>query len=223
MNGKAKFNEDADKALSISQIKVTFYSSKLCQGCFHSQCVFKYRAWNLIIINSPAAKSEPKYLFILILTKHRISIVLKRFLIRSVSNWSKDSSKLKFRMISSDEMDSNDLWAQRNDSTSSLFWKSDYKTTAKKLFVISFTFLSNLQVPQFQSLDSAVVNQTFWTRTSGPSKAPEVRSYDRQLATLVMVKYSLKNMKIISLWKSYKCWVSFSQSENFHFAWIEVQ
>ena len=71
-------------------------------------------------------------------------------------------------MISSDDMDSNDLWAQRNDSTSSLFWKSDYKTTARKLFVISFTFLSNLQVPQFENIESANVNQgvldqNFWS------------------------------------------------------------
>ena len=125
------------QSIIISVRSVTFYG----QGCFHSQCVFKYRAWNLIIINSPAAKSEPKYLFILYLTKHRISIILYKFLIRSVSNWSKDSSKLKFRMISSDDMDSNDLWAQRNDSTSSLFWKSDYKTTAKKVIRHFFCLL----------------------------------------------------------------------------------
>ena len=119
-------------------------------------------------------------------------------------------------MISSDDMDSNDLWAQRNDSTSSLFWKSDYKTTAKKLFVISFTFLSNLQVPQFQSLDSAVVNQAFWTRTSGPSKAPEVRSYDRQLITLLMIKYSLK------IWRLFHCEKVINAEFHFHRAKIFI-
>ena len=92
-------------------------------------------------------------------------------------------------MISSDDMDSNDLWAQRNDSTSSLFWKSDYKTTAKKLFVISFAFLSNLQVPQFENIESANVNQgvldqNFWSfegSGSGILWSPADHSIDDKL------------------------------------------
>ena len=105
-----------------------------------------------------------------------------------MSNWSKDSSKLKFRVISSDDMDSNDLWAQRNDSTSSLFWKSDYKTTAKKVIRHFFCLLIESSGP--------------WIWKHWVSKCQSGRSEPELLVPRRLRKWDL----IIVSWSLYWWW-----------------
>ena len=67
----------------------------------------------------------------------------------------------------------------------------------------------------FRSLNLKTLSQqmwirAFWTRTSAPSKAPEVGSYDRQLITLLMIKYSLK------IWRLFHCEKVINAEFHFH-------
>ena len=83
-------------------VKITWVYSQWvfkCRARGYYQCAGR-KAWAKVPLYLDTYKTPNQHYF-------------KRFLIRSVSNWSKDSSKPKFRVISSDDMDSNDLWGIR--------------------------------------------------------------------------------------------------------------
>ena len=141
---------------------VTFYS----QGCFHSQCVFKYRAWNLIIIRRPQSLSQstssscaPQNIESALFYRDFLSgqwVIGPKIHPNSNSGWF--LAMIWTRMI---------YELRGTIQPLVYFGKVIIRPPQKKLFVISFAFLSNLQVPQFENIESANVNQgvldqNFW-------------------------------------------------------------